>query len=68
MWTPKWHASSKSVRRCPARVLGVGRADEQTDVAYQEVKDVVTVGRGLWGDLVVTLNNGDKVELRSLEK
>ncbi len=32
-------------------------AEEQTDVAYQEVKDVVTVGRalGLWGDLVVTL-------------
>ena len=35
---------------------------------YQEVKDVVTVGRGLgfWGDMVVTLRNGDKVELRSL--
>ena len=35
---------------------------------YQEVKDVVTVGRGLgfWGDMVVTLRNNDKVELRSL--
>uniref|UniRef100_A0A7S0R2K7 YdbS-like PH domain-containing protein n=1 Tax=Chlamydomonas leiostraca TaxID=1034604 RepID=A0A7S0R2K7_9CHLO len=44
--------------------------NEQTDVAYQEVKEVVTVGRGvgLWGDMVVTLNNGDKVELRSLDK
>ena len=35
---------------------------------YQEVKDVVTVGRGLgfWGDMVVTLRNNNKVELRSL--
>ncbi|KAK9843658.1 hypothetical protein WJX81_001322 [Elliptochloris bilobata] len=42
--------------------------NEQLDVPYQEVKDVVTVGRGLgfWGDMVVTLRNGDKVELRSL--
>ena len=43
---------------------------EQTDIAYQEVKDVVTVPRGvgLWGDMVVTLRNGDKVELRSLDQ
>lgn len=29
-----------------------------------------TVGRGLgfWGDMVVTLRNGDKIELRSLPK
>lgn len=29
-------------------------AVEQTDIAYQEVKDVVTIGRGvgLWGDMV----------------
>lgn len=42
---------------------------DQTDIAYQEVRDVVTVGRalGLWGDMVVTLNNGDKLEMRSLE-
>ena len=43
-------------------------ADEQLDAAYQEVKDVVTIGRGLgfWGDMVVTLRNNDKIELRSL--
>jgi hypothetical protein len=42
---------------------------EQTDVAYQEVRDVVAVPRGvgLWGDMVVTLNNGDKVEMRSVD-
>ena len=42
---------------------------EQTDVAYQEVRDVVSVPRGLgaWGDMVVTLRNGDKVEMRSVD-
>ena len=32
--------------------------------------DVKTVGRGigLWGDMVVTLKNSDKIELRSLPK
>ena len=45
-------------------------ADEQLDAAYQEVKDVRTVGRalGLYGDVVVELRNGDKIELRSLPK
>ncbi|GMH33485.1 hypothetical protein BSKO_01319 [Bryopsis sp. KO-2023] len=44
--------------------------DEQIDVAYQEVSDVVAIGRGIgaWGDMVVTLKNGDKVEIRSLER
>lgn len=43
---------------------------EQTDVAYQEVRDVVAVPRGVgaWGDMVVTLRNGDKVEMRSVER
>lgn len=43
---------------------------EQLDAAYQEVADVQSVGRGLglWGDMVVTLKNGDKIEMRSLPK
>jgi hypothetical protein len=46
------------------------RAEKQTDCAYQEVKDVRVVSRGLgaWGDMVIELKNGDKLELRSLEK
>lgn len=42
----------------------------QTDVAYQEVKDVVTVSRlaGAWGDMVIELRDGNKVEIRSIEK
>lgn len=43
---------------------------EQLDAPYQEVADVKTVGRGIgiWGDMVVTLKNSDKIELRSLPK
>lgn len=43
---------------------------EQVDVAYQEVKDIITVGRGvgIWGDMVVTLKDNSKVELRSLDR
>lgn len=45
-------------------------AEEQLDAAYQEVSDVQTVGRGvgLWGDMVVTLRNNNKIEMRSLPK
>ncbi len=45
-------------------------AAERLDAAYQEIKDVKTVGRGigLWGDMVVTLKNNDKIELRSLPR
>uniref|UniRef100_A0A061R5X0 Ribonuclease p n=1 Tax=Tetraselmis sp. GSL018 TaxID=582737 RepID=A0A061R5X0_9CHLO len=43
---------------------------EKSDVAYQEVAKVVSIPRGvgLWGDMVVTLKNGDKVELRALDR
>lgn len=43
-------------------------AEEQLDAAYQEVKEVRTVPRGLgvWGDMVIELRNGNKIELRSL--
>ena len=43
-------------------------ADEQLDAAYSEIQSVISVGRGigLWGDMVITLRNGDKIELRSL--
>ncbi|GBF88053.1 ribonuclease P [Raphidocelis subcapitata] len=43
---------------------------KSADVPYQEVLEVRTVPRGLgaWGDMVIVLRNGDKVEIRSLEK
>jgi len=41
---------------------------ERTDVPMDQIKDVISVGRGIgqWGDMVITLRNGEKVELRSL--
>ena len=44
--------------------------NRQTDVAYSKVRDVVAIGRGIgaWGDMVITLKNGDKLELRSLDR
>ncbi|GAB4813712.1 hypothetical protein N2152v2_000758 [Parachlorella kessleri] len=44
--------------------------NEQLDAAYQEVKEVVAIGRGigLWGDMVVTLQNGDKIEMRAIPR
>lgn len=43
---------------------------EQLDVPYQEVKEVVFIGRGVgaWGDMVITLKNNDKIEMRSLPR
>ena len=44
--------------------------NEQLDAAYEDVVDVRSVGRGVgyWGDMVVELKNGDKVEMRALPK
>uniref|UniRef100_A0A7S0RI51 YdbS-like PH domain-containing protein n=1 Tax=Pyramimonas obovata TaxID=1411642 RepID=A0A7S0RI51_9CHLO len=41
-----------------------------TQITYGQISKVVTIGRGvgLWGDMVVTLKNGENVEFRSLEK
>jgi|TARA_B110001450_G_scaffold134788_1_gene126556 hypothetical protein len=41
---------------------------ERIDVPLGEIVDVIAIGRGvgLWGDMVITLKNGEKVELRSM--
>ena len=38
----------------------------RSDIIYSEIKKVVTVprGLGLWGDMVVTLKDGSKLEMR----
>ena len=58
------------VRDACASSVCVCAAVETLDVPYQEVTDVVTVGRamGLWGDMVITLKDTTKLELRSLAK
>lgn len=42
----------------------------QLDAAYQEIVDVQAIGRGvgLWGDMVVKLRSGDKVEMRAVPR
>jgi len=42
--------------------------NERSDIPYSEMTDIVSIGRGLgiWGDMVITLRSGDKVEMRSV--
>eukprot|EP00803_Ostreobium_quekettii_P010792 evm.model.scf_1046.2 EVM.evm.TU.scf_1046.2 scf_1046:16695-19238(-) len=44
--------------------------NEQTDVLYSQVREVVAIGRGVgaWGDMVITLEDNSRVEIRSLDK
>ncbi|MBP0029085.1 PH domain-containing protein [Roseofilum sp. Guam] len=52
------------------RVSSVGgwMGRNRTDVIYSEISQVVVVPRGfgLWGDMVITLKDGSRLELRSL--
>lgn len=43
---------------------------DRTDLIYSEVAKVVTVprGLGLWGDMVITLKDGSRFELRAVPK
>jgi hypothetical protein len=43
---------------------------DRTDVVYNQVAKVVSVSRGigLWGDMVVTLKDGTKLELKAVPK
>jgi hypothetical protein len=49
-------------------VTGGWMGRTRSDIIYSEISKVVTVprGLGLWGDMVVTLKDGSKLELRSL--
>lgn len=43
---------------------------DRVDVVYSQIAKVVTVPRGLgiWGDMVVTLKDGSRIEMRALPK
>jgi nitrogen fixation protein len=43
---------------------------ERSDVVYREIESVATVprGLGLWGDMVLTLTDGSRLEMRSVPK
>jgi hypothetical protein len=51
-------------------VTGGWMGRDRTDIIYSEINKVVTVPRGigLWGDMVVTLKDGSRLELRAVPK
>ena len=42
----------------------------RSDIIYSEISQIVTVPRGfgLWGDMVITLKDGSKLEMRAVPK
>ncbi len=51
-------------------VVGGWLGKDRTDIVYSEIVDAITVPRGLgfWGDMVLILKDGSKLELRSLPR
>lgn len=51
-------------------VTGGWMGRDRTDIIYAEIVKIVKVPRGfgLWGDMVLTLRNGSRLEMRSLPK
>jgi hypothetical protein len=51
-------------------VTGGWMGRDRTDIIYSEVTQVVKVPRGLggWGDMVVTLRDGSRLELRAIPR
>jgi hypothetical protein len=51
-------------------VTGGWQGRDRTDIIYSEISKIVTVprGLGLWGDMVVTLKDGNRLELRSMPR
>lgn len=49
-------------------VTGGWGGRDRSDIIYKEIAKVVTVPRGLggWGDMVLTLKDGNRLELRSV--
>jgi hypothetical protein len=51
-------------------IIGGWKGLERSDIIYSEITKVVTVPRGLgiWGDMVITLKDGSRIELRAVPK
>jgi hypothetical protein len=49
-------------------VMGGWRGRDRTDVIYSEVVKIVKIPRGIgfWGDMVLTLRNGSRLEMRAV--
>ena len=51
-------------------ITGGWMGRDRTDIIYSEIAKVVTVPRGLgaWGDMVLTLKDGSRIEMRAVPK
>jgi Bacterial PH domain len=51
-------------------VVGGWMGRDQVDLIYSEISDIISVPRGIgsWGDMVITLKDGSKVEMRAVPK
>ncbi|NBD33503.1 MAG: PH domain-containing protein [Cyanobacteria bacterium] len=51
-------------------VIGGWRGRDRTDVVYTEITKIVKIPRGigLWGDLILTLNDKSRLEMRAVPK
>jgi Bacterial PH domain len=49
-------------------VTGGWMGRDRTDVIYAEIVKIITIPRGvgIWGDMVITLRNGSRLELRAI--
>ena len=51
-------------------IIGGWLGRDRSDIIYSEVVKIVTVPRGigLWGDMVLTLKDGNRLELRAVPR
>jgi Bacterial PH domain len=51
-------------------VTGGWQGKDRTDIIYNEIVKIVKVPRGLgfWGDIVITLKDGSRLEMRAIPK
>lgn len=51
-------------------VIGGWRGRDQTDVVYTEITKLVKIPRGigLWGDLIITLNDKSRLEMKAVPR
>lgn len=51
-------------------VTGGWLGRDRSDIIYSEIRQVVTVprGLGLWGDMVLTLKDGSRLEMRAMPR
>jgi Bacterial PH domain len=49
-------------------VVGGWMGRDQVDLIYSEIDSIISVPRGIgsWGDMVITLKDGSKVEMRAV--